>query len=102
MLYQGALIEATENSKSVWYPSLDQVGMLEIGLALLEGGSEQKAKLCVAKFFLLFKMEVRGSEEELEFALVQNTENGLPRDDVDKGLGSACQQWSTDDKQITH
>lgn len=56
-------------------------------LVSLEGESEKKAKLWVAKALLQFGTEVRGNKEKREFTLPHYFKCSPPRDNLDQILG---------------
>lgn len=68
-----------------------------ISFVLLDDGNEDKAHFLVAKVLLLFRMEVRGSKEEGEFAYAQYIKCSPPPHHVDKVLVCVNLQWSTED-----
>lgn len=55
-------------------------------LGLLKCGSEDKDRLWFSRVLLLFKKEVRGKEEEPQFAIVQYIECSHLPDNLDKAM----------------
>lgn len=97
MIRQRVVIVVTGSSKRIWNTEPRTSPNIRKSFVSLVCGTVEKYIFWSGKNFAFLKMEERGKEEKVEFAIVQYLKSSTSSDSLEKALRCVSLQWRTDD-----